>query len=100
MKRISPKMVAKIKQKLPELRNEAKKDFGTWEEYTEVSNFYSDEKLIKMLPFAAHEYLLINRDLRVDKMLTIEWLNLGLFDEFLDKIIVHALRNVALNRKS
>ena len=92
-------MIAKIKLRLPELRQEAKKDFGKWEEYTEVSNFYSDEKVIKALPFAAHEYLLISRELRVDKMLTIEWLNLGLFDEFLDKIIVHALRNVALNKK-
>jgi hypothetical protein len=99
MKKLSPKMIVKIKQRLPELRQEAKKDFGKWEEYTEVSDFYSDEKVIRALPFAAHEYMLINRDLRVDKMLTIEWLNLGLFDDWLDKIVIHALRKVALRKK-
>jgi len=99
MKKISPKTVSLVKRMLPALREEVKKDFGKWTEYIPDDDFHSNKKVIEMLPFAAHEYLLVTRSFRADKAMIIEWFNLGIFNDFLDKIIAHALRRLAIKRK-
>lgn len=96
MKRLSPAIIQQIKEMLPKTRREIKRELFKWNEYIPNDEFYSDKEVIASLPFAAYEYLIILRDVRIDKPTMIQWLNEGLFKkETLNRVLAHTLRKLA-----
>lgn len=96
-KKLSPTFIEEVRKLLPEMRKETQEELKEWGKYNYSNDFYSDDTLVKLLPFAAYEYINIAKRIRVDKLTIIEWLNDGLFHEdILKKVIAHALRRMVI----
>lgn len=98
MKKLSPAFTEEIKKKLPALRKETEEELAHWGDYIPCPEFYTDEKVLEALPFAAYEFLRIGKKIIVERRLIIEWLNEGAFTEIADAVICHALRRMALKQ--
>ncbi len=99
MKKLSLTITKQVIQLLPEMRKETQDELKTWGKYDFGEAFYSDDKLIKVLPFSAYEYVRLAKRIKVDKSSIIEWLNDGLFnEETLKKVIAHALRRIVISQ--
>jgi len=97
-KKLSPDFTEEVKKMLPELRKETEEELTQWGEYVPGGAFYNDEKVVEALPFAAYEFLWLNKKMKMDRKTVIEWLNEGVFKNMLDKIICHTLRKLALRK--
>lgn len=98
MKKLSQQTAKQVKRVLPVLRNEIEEELTKWDEYTPSEEFYSDQKVIEVLPYTTHEYLIIQRELKVDKETLIEWLNDGLFIDILPKVVSYTLRRLTIKK--
>ncbi|MDE2026240.1 MAG: hypothetical protein KGJ07_07135 [Patescibacteria group bacterium] len=97
MKKLSSAITEQVKKMPPEIRKEVKEELKKWDTYKLGEEFYSDEVLIKTIPYSTYEYVLLAKRIRVDKSTVINWLNSGLFNEdMLEKVIAHALRRLIL----
>jgi hypothetical protein len=90
-----------VKRLLPRLREEVKQEFIHWELYHDDDSFYSDEKVLEILPYSAYEYILLSWGVepeRVTMESVIQALNSKLFGD-LRSITCHALRRLASTQK-
>lgn len=98
---ISKHVKEEVKKLLPGLREEVKKEFMRWHDYTPGDGFYSDENLFALLPGAAYEYILLCWGIephRVTMSSVLRSLNNKLFFD-LRHIVAHALRRLALQQR-
>jgi hypothetical protein len=95
---LSKKVISSIKEMLPELREQVKQDVIKWNSFSPSAEFYSDENIIETLPFSVFDYILIKRDIHLDKHNAIELLNME-NQGFLKEITAHALRQLAMGSK-
>lgn len=98
MKKLSPEITSSIKRMLTVIREEIQEDLLKWSVFVPVEEFYSDEEILKIIPFTAHEFLFLTRGLRVDKATIIEWFNWGLFIEILPNVIEYTLRRMTIRK--
>ena len=99
MKKLSPEIIEQVKKMLPKMRKETLKELTWWREYLPTDEFYSDEKTIQILPFAAYEYLSIAKGMKVDKATIVKWLNDGFFnEELLRRVLTHSLRRMTIKK--
>lgn len=93
---LSDKVLEEVRKVLPEVRENVKKEFARWNNYTPGSEFYSDDKVIKTLPSAAYEYIIIAWGIhpsRIDERSVIYVMDNRLFND-IKKITAHALRRL------
>lgn len=98
---ISEYIKEEIRNILPLVREEVKKEFMRWNDYTPGAHFYSDEKVFELLPYAAYEYILLSWGVEphlVSMASVIRSLNDKLFFD-LRHIVAHTLRRIALQEK-
>lgn len=96
---LSPEFSEQVKKLLPSLRKETEEELTLWGDYIPCPEFYSDEKVLETLPFAAYEYISIGKKIKVERRLIIDWLNEGTFKEIIEAVICHALRRLALKKQ-
>lgn len=98
MVKISKKVTDEVKKILPTIREEVKKEFKHWgHSYRECPDFYSDKKLLKTLPGAVYEYIILSWGISPERVNTdsaIRALNGKIFKD-IHKITAHALRRLA-----
>jgi hypothetical protein len=100
--KISKEVKAEVKKLLPRLREEVKKEFIHWDKYRDNDGFYSDEKVLEILPYSAYEYILLSWGLEpshVTISAVTQAINGKLFGD-LKHITCHALRRLALNHSA
>ena len=95
MKKLSNELSKQLKANLPDIRKKLIVELSNWEDYSTGTNFNSDEKLFKLLPSSAHEYLFVCKKINLDKESAAYWLNNMPFD-YIQYIAMHALRRLAL----
>ena len=96
--KLSKKVIDEVKSILPELREELLIEFKKWQPaYIACPEFYSDEQVLAMIPYAAYEYIILAWNIepgRIDKDEAIKALNGKIFNDIY-KITAHALRRIA-----
>jgi hypothetical protein len=96
--KLSRKVINQVKSISPLIRDELLKEFERWENcYVTCPEFYSDEALFKILPYAAYEYIILAWNIepsRLNKDAAISALNGKIFKD-IHKITAHALRRIA-----
>ena len=95
---ISNQVKKEVKKLLPELREQVCKEFEHWDRYETNDHFYSDDRVLEILPYSAYEYILLSWGIepgRVTITSVIDALNNKLFGD-LRHITCHALRRLAL----
>ncbi|HTA84220.1 MAG TPA: hypothetical protein VK783_14845 [Bacteroidia bacterium] len=89
-----------VKKLLPTLRKEVEQEFTHWNMYETNDRFFSDEKVLEILPYSAYEYILLSWSIEPG-MATMESvvhaMNNKLFGD-LRHITCHALRRLALKQ--
>jgi hypothetical protein len=95
MKKLSNELSKQLKESLPGIRKNLVAELSNWEDYSTGINFNSDEKLFKLLPSSAYEYLFVCKKINLDKESAAYWLNHMPFD-YIRYIAMHALRRLAL----
>ena len=96
--KISKEVKEEVKKLLPELRLEVMKEFKHWTKYKTNDDFFSDEKILEILPYSAYEYILLSWGVepsRITITSVVQALNNKLFRD-LRHITCHALRRLAL----
>jgi hypothetical protein len=99
MKKLSPEVVKQVKQMLFNLRKETEKEILKWDNTIPAKDFYSDKQVIETLSFAAYEFCLLKRGIRIDQPTIIQWLNAGVFAQSLPDVIRHTLRWLAVAKR-
>lgn len=101
MARLSKKVIKEVIKILPEVRDEVITEFERWKtSYKAGPGFYSDEKLLEILPYAAYEYIILAWSIdpsRINKDAAIKALNGKIFKD-IRKVTAHALRRIACNQ--
>jgi hypothetical protein len=96
--RLSKKVINQVKSISPLIRNELLSEFERWGScYVTCPQFFSDETLLKILPYAAYEYIILAWNVepsRLNKDAAISALNGKIFKD-IHKITAHALRRIA-----
>ncbi len=99
---ISKEVKQEVIKLLPELREQVCKEFEHWDKYEPNDRFYSDDKVLEILPYSAYEYILLSWGIepnRVTLTSVIQALNNKLFSD-LRHITCHALRRLAFTQKT
>lgn len=100
MAKLSKKVIKEVIKILPEVRKEVLAEFERWQtSYKPGPEFYSDDSLLEILPYAAYEYIILAWSVdasRINKDKAIRALNGKIFKD-IRKITAHALRRLACN---
>jgi hypothetical protein len=100
---LSVEVEEEVRKSLPLLREQLKKEFLHLDNYYKpCTDFYSNDKVIELLPCAAYEYILMKWGIEptlVTMPSVIKALNDKLFSE-LPLIAAHALRRLATKQSS
>lgn len=98
MAKLSRKVIKEVTKILPQVRNEVLVEFERWQSsYIPGPEFYSDETLLNILPYAAYEYILLAWNIepdRLDRDAAVRALNGKIFKD-IRKVTAHALRRLA-----
>jgi hypothetical protein len=96
--KLSGKVINQVKSISPAIRKKLLSEFEFWENsYATCPEFYSDEVLLEILPYAAYEYIILAWNIepsRINRDAAISALNGKVFKD-IHKITAHALRRIA-----